>query len=196
MLNMVLMVIFYMMQKTNKILAFEYLVYCLIKWYNECMSSTNVIPSHFSRLSVLKLLFLTAAVKDNTIADVNKKDLLGTFDKFCAMQYGPVEIDLYSAIVNDTLFVYRLSNKCIEVKSVNHNVFDSLTEETRRSIENAVNILRSRNADIIRYNATQLVNITHKWQSWQNAMWLANISGNRQSPMPTDSIRKDMQYYG
>lgn len=112
------------------------------------------------------------------------------------MQYGPVEIDVYSAIVNDTLSVYRLSNKSTEVKCSDYKIFEDLSEIARKSIDNAINILKSKNANIIRYNATQLVNITHKWQSWQNAMWLANISGNRQSPMSIDSIRKDMQYYG
>ncbi len=185
-----------MKQKTNKILAFEYLVYRLIEWYKEATSSTEDMPSHFSRLSVLKLLFLTAAIKDNTVDDINKKDLLETFNNFCAMQYGPVEIDVYSAIVNDTLSVYRLSNKSTEVKCSDYKIFEDLSEIARKSIDNAINILKSKNANIIRYNATQLVNITHKWQSWQNAMWLANISGNRQSPMSIDSIRKDMQYYG
>lgn len=185
-----------MKQKTNKILAFEYLVYRLIEWYKESTSSTEDMPSHFSRLSVLKLLFLTAAIKDNTVDDINKKDLLETFNNFCAMQYGPVEIDVYSAIVNDTLSVYRLSNKSTEVKCSDYKIFEDLSEIARKSIDNAINILKSKNANIIRYNATQLVNITHKWQSWQNAMWLANISGNRQSPMSIDSIRKDMQYYG
>ena len=185
-----------MKQKTNKLLAFEYLVYRLIEWYKEATSSTEDMPSHFSRLSVLKLLFLTAAIKDNTVDDINKKDLLETFNNFCAMQYGPVEIDVYSAIVNDTLSVYRLSNKSTEVKCSDYKIFEDLSEIARKSIDNAINILKSKNANIIRYNATQLVNITHKWQSWQNAMWLANISGNRQSPMSIDSIRKDMQYYG
>lgn len=185
-----------MNQNTTKILAFEYLVYRLIEWYKEVTPLTENITSHFSRLSVLKLLFLTAAIKDDTIDDVNKKDLLGTFNKFCAMQYGPVEIDVYSAIVNDTLSIYRLSNKSIEVKRDVDRVFNNLSNALRQSIDNAIHILRSKNVNIIRYNATQLVNITHKWQSWQNAMWLADISGNRQSPMTTDSIRKDTQYYG
>lgn len=185
-----------MAQNTAKILAFEYLVYRLTEWYKETTPITENMTSHFSRLSVLKLLFLTAAIKDDTIDDVNKKDLLGTFNKFCAMQYGPVEIDVYSAIVNDTLSIYRLSNKSIEVKRDVDQAFNNLSNALRQSIDNAIHILRSKNANIIRYNATQLVNITHKWQSWQNAMWLANISGNRQSPMTIDSIRKDMQYYG
>lgn len=185
-----------MTQNKTKILAFEYLVYRLIEWYNEVTPLSETMTSHFSRLSVLKLLFLTAAIKDDSIDDVNKKDLLGTFNKFCAMQYGPVEIDVYSAIVNDTLSIYRLSNKSIEVKRDVDRAFHNMPDMLRQSIDNALNILRSKNANIIRYNATQLVNITHKWQSWQNAMWLANISGIRQSPMTTDSIRKDMQYYG
>lgn len=185
-----------MIKNTYKILAFEYLVYRLIEWYKDVTSPNEDITSHFSRLSVLKLLFLSAAIKDETVDDINKKDLLGIFDNFCAMQYGPVEIDVYSAIVNDTLSVYRLSNKSVEFKKSVDRAFDNLLDVLRQSIDNAINILRSRNANIIQYNATQLVNITHKWQSWQNAMWLANISGNRQSPMSTDSIRKDMQYYG
>lgn len=185
-----------MAENTTKILAFEYLVYRLIEWYNTTVSSTNVIPPNFSRLSVLKFLFLTAAVKDETISDVNHQDLLGTFNKFCAMQYGPVEIDVYSAIVNDTTQVYRFGNKSIEVKISTYDIFNNLPETFRASIERAIRILGNKNPKIICYNATQLVNITHKWQSWQNAMWLAEIDGNRQSPMPIESIRKDAQYYG
>lgn len=185
-----------MSKTTTKILAFEYLVCRLIEWHKEVASTAEEVSSHFSRLSVLKLLFLSAAIKDETVGDIDKKDLLGTFNNFCAMQYGPVEIDVYSAIVNDTLSIYRLSNKSIEVKRDINRAFDNLSIELRQSIDKALNILRVKNANIIRYNASQLVNITHKWQSWQNAMWLANISGNRQSPMTTDSIRKDMQYYG
>ena len=185
-----------MAKNTYKILAFEYLVYRLIEWYKDVTTNREDVSSHFSRLSVLKLLFLSAAIKDETIEEVNKKDLLGIFDNFCAMQYGPVEIDVYTAIVNDTLSFYRLSNKYIEVKRDVNRAFDNLSDELRKAIDNALNILRIKNANIIRYNASQLVNITHKWQSWQNAMWLANISGNRQSPMATDSIRKDTQYYG
>lgn len=185
-----------MAKNTCKILAFEYLVYRLIEWYKDITTNGEDISSHFSRLSVLKLLFLSAAIKDETIEEVNKKDLLGIFDNFCAMQYGPVEIDVYSAIVNDTLSVYRLSNKSVEFKRSADKAFENLSDVLRMSIDNAINILRSKNANIIKYNATQLVNITHKWQSWQNAMWLANISGYRQSPMTTASIRKDTQYYG
>lgn len=185
-----------MIKNTNKILAFEYLVYRLIEWYNESMSLTNIVPSHFSRLSVLKLLFLTAAVKNEAVDDVNRKDLLNTFDKFCAMQYGPVEIDIYSAIVNDSTNVFTLGNKSIEYKSQNLDVFSKLSETIRKSIDAAIKVLQSKNPHLIKYNASQLVNITHKWQSWQNAMWLAEIAGNRQSPMPTESIRKDIQYYG
>lgn len=185
-----------MAKNSSKILAFEYLVYRLIEWYKDDTPNREDFSSHFSRLSVLKLLFLSAAIKDETVDDINKKDLLGIFDNFCAMQYGPVEIDVYTAIVNDTLSIYRLSNKCVEIKKDLDQAFNNLSEILRQSIDNAINILKSRNANIIKYNASQLVNITHKWQSWQNAMWLATVSGNRQSPMTTDSIRKDMQYYG
>jgi len=186
-----------MTTKTDKILAFEYLVYRLIEWYNTTISSTtNVIPPNFSRLSVLKLLFLTAAVKNETIADFNKQDLLGTFNKFCAMQYGPVEIDVYAAIVKGYTQIYRFDNNSIKVIRAIGNYFDELDISLKESIDSSIALLTSKNQNIVKYSATQLVNITHKWQSWQNAMWLANLSGTRQEVMTTESIRKDTPYYG
>lgn len=185
----------YMIQ-TNKILAFEYVVYRLIEWYNAISFSSNGMPPNFSRLSVLKLLFLTAAVKDETRNSESKKDLLDVFDNFCAMQYGPVEIDIYTAIVRGQTRIYKLNNKSIEQTCPIEDYFNALEYTLRESIDKAIKLLKNKNQNIIKYNATQLVNITHKWQSWQNAMWIANISGNRQEPMPIGSIRQDTPYYG
>jgi len=182
---------------TNKILAFEYLVYRLIKWYNNTISSTTtVIPPNFSRLTILKLLFLTAAVKNENIDDINKKDLLGLFNNFCAMQYGPVEIDIYTAIVKGYTKYYKFDNNSIKVSQIEEGGFDSLDPSLRDSIDVSISLLSTKNPNIIHYNSTQLVNITHKWQSWQSAMWLANLSGTRQEVMTTESIRKDTPYYG
>lgn len=186
-----------MSTNTTKILAFEYLVYRLIEWYNTAISShATIIPPNFSRLTVLKLLFLTATVKNEEIEDVNKKDLLGLFNNFCAMQYGPVEIDIYTAIVKGHTKYYKLDNNSIEISQIQDDSFDSLESSLRNSIDVAISLLSTKNYNLIQYNSTQLVNITHKWQSWQNAMWIANVSGNRQEPMPTDSIRQDTPYYG
>lgn len=186
-----------MIKNTNKILAFEYLVYRLIKWYNTNISShTTVIPPNFSRLTVLKLLFLTATVKNEDIEEVNKKDLLGLFNNFCAMQYGPVEIDIYTAMVKGYTKYYTFDNNSIKASQIEEGYFESLEPSLRDSIDIAISILANKNPNIIQYNSTRLVNITHKWQSWQNAMWLANLSGTRQEAMSTESIRKDIQYYG
>ena len=186
-----------MKQKTNKILAFEYLVYRLIEWYREAISSTEDIPSHFSRLSVLKLLFLISAIKDENTE--GRSDLLEIFNQFCAMQYGPVETDIYTAIVKGYTKIYKFNNRTIEIseqKDSISSIFTSLPNELRSSIDNAIRLLRDKNPQIISYPATKLVNITHKWQSWQNAMWMADISGARQFPMTVESIRKDTPYYG
>lgn len=115
------------------------------------------------------------------------------------MQYGPVETDIYSAIVKGKTQIYKFNNRTIEISKSGgdiSNMFNGLSKETCCSIDNAIKLLRDRNPQIISYPATKLVNITHKWQSWQNAMWMADISGSRQFPMTVESIRKDTPYYG
>ena len=115
------------------------------------------------------------------------------------MQYGPVETDIYTAIVKGYTKIYKFNNRTIEIseqKDSISSIFTSLPNELRSSIDNAIRLLRDKNPQIISYPATKLVNITHKWQSWQNAMWMADISGARQFPMTVESIRKDTPYYG
>lgn len=186
-----------MTKNSDKILAFEYLVSRLIEWYrNSISSSAEVLPPHFSRLSILKLLFLTAAVKNDEIKGLKNQDLLGIFDKFCAMQYGPVEIDVYTAIVKGYTQIYKFDNNSIKIIRAIGDYFNGLDASLKESIDNSIALLISKNKNIVKYSATQLVNITHKWQSWQNAMWLANLSGTRQEAMTTESIRKDTPYYG
>ena len=89
--------------KDDKILLFEYLVYRLIEWYKDVVSDSHYINKHFSRLTALKLLFFVSTIKDT---ENGNKDLLDVFNKFYAMQYGPVEIDIYTAIVEGKTKLY------------------------------------------------------------------------------------------
>ena len=58
-----------------KILAFEYLLTLLLRWYDEVSQDKNT--SSFTRLKTLKLLFFTTAVKNN-----DGKDLLDIKKEF------------------------------------------------------------------------------------------------------------------
>jgi hypothetical protein len=144
------------MDRSQKILAFEYLVNKLIAWYQADVGQNIAIWSHFTRLTILKLLFLVSTVKDS--ANQNN-DLLSIFN------------NNYS------------------------DVFDNVPEMVRKAIDTAIDLLMQQNRQLIKLPASQLVDITHKWQSWQNAMRIAILSHRRQEPMLSSSIRQDIPYY-
>lgn len=67
----------------TKIKAFEYFVRALVRQTNNYEEFKN---NDFSQLKVQKLLFLACSA--NT-------ELLGIFDNWVAMPYGPIEYDIY-----------------------------------------------------------------------------------------------------
>jgi uncharacterized phage-associated protein len=181
------------MDRSQKILAFEYLVNKLIAWYQADVGQNIAIWSHFTRLTILKLLFLVSTVKDS--ANQNN-DLLSIFNNFVAMQYGPVESDIYSAIVAKQTRIYQFDDKrLIRLNNNYSDVFDNVPEMVRKAIDTAIDLLMQQNRQLIKLPASQLVDITHKWQSWQNAMRIAILSHRRQEPMLSSSIRQDIPYY-
>ena len=178
--------------KINKILLFEYLIYCLIEWYKDAVPNNEHLNKHFTRLTALKLLFFVSTIKDT---ENDNKDLLDIFDNFCAMQYGPVEIDIYTAIVDGKTQLYQFGVHELIVNSENNTIFDSLNLQDKSRIDRAIMLLKNRNPKIISYPASILINISHKWEAWQNAMSLASMLGKRCENMPTNSIRENRQFY-
>ena len=88
----------------NKIFAFDYMLSLFEQWYkDEGKESMNF--QNCSKLSVLKLLFLTAAPKRE-----GARDLLDVFNNFHALPYGPVESDIYNAI-QDNRYEILIKNK-------------------------------------------------------------------------------------
>jgi len=73
---------------TIKELAFEYLMDCFIDWYKSIRNDNSYFCS-FTKLKVIKLLFFASAVNANS----QNHNLLGVFNKFVAMPFGPVESD-------------------------------------------------------------------------------------------------------
>lgn len=180
------------MKNTDKILLFEYLVYHLIEWYKGVVSSNRNINKHFSRLTALKLLFFVSTIKDIEKGD---EDLLDIFDNFCAMQYGPVEIDIYTAIVEDKTKLYKFGVHELIVNYMDNTIFDSLDSQDKNRVNRAIMLLKTRNPQIISYPASILINISHKWDAWQNAMSIASMLGRRCENMPIKSIRENRQIY-
>ena len=177
----------------EKIILFEYLVHRLIKWYEEIESNKRNANKHFTRLTTLKLLFFVSTIKDN-----NNNDLLDIFNNFCAMQYGPVEIDIYTAIVKNSITKYKFGNQELFVMNHDDKYFDTiisdLTNKTDR-IDKAISLLKIKNPNIILYPASLLINISHKWEAWQEAISIAAMLGKRSENMSIESIRNNRQFY-
>lgn len=176
----------------TKIAIFEYAMYQFINWYGEVVSKDiNHITHHFTRLTALKLLFLLASVKDESNQN---RDLLEYFDNFCAMQYGPVERDIYSAIVTHRTTFYSFGNRQMNILN-DAPQFNHISESNRNKVNAAINQLKSHNKALISYHSSRLVEITHKWESWRNAMSIACWLGKGSESMSTESIRNSIPYY-
>lgn len=178
--------------RNNKIVLFEYAISNLMEWYRQVVPNwEKSIYSHFSRLASLKLLFLLSAAKDNLN---DNKDLLDIFDNYCAMQYGPVEIDVYSAIVYKETKYFNFGNHTLTIETPPTN-FSELTNIEKNGIDRAIELVRNYNSGLITLRSSQLVDITHKWDAWQNAIGIAEWYGKGSEKMTTESIRNSRPFY-
>lgn len=176
----------------TKIAIFEYAMYQLINWYKQSISQDiHSVETHFTRLTALKLLFLLASVKDS--ANRNH-DLLNSFNNFCAMQYGPVESDIYTAIVTNKTQNFKFGNRQLSIL-ISSPQFDNLEDCVKTEVDAAIAQLKQRNNMLISYHASRLVEITHKWDSWRNAMAIASWMGKGSEHMSTESIRNSTPFY-
>lgn len=170
----------------NKIYAFDYMLSLFEEWYkeeaNEAMNFQKC-----SKLSVLKLLFLTAAPKDD-----GSEDLLNLFNKFYALPFGPVESDVYDAIKLDKLPSYIVTEKSISKKQ---HVTLPYSCDKYINIKKAVDALKDKNKKLILLDAFSLVEITHKWESWRQSIAFARLMDMLSYKMSVDSIRNDKNKY-
>ncbi|OUN68517.1 type II toxin-antitoxin system antitoxin SocA domain-containing protein [Barnesiella sp. An55] len=171
-------------EKTQKkIKAFDYMLQLFEEWRDD---HKTIKGKPLSKLTALKLLFLTAAPKKD-----KGDDLLDIFDNFYAMPYGPVESDVYNVIQANTLPSYVSEYKIIKRREGGEDNSSEYAGSEFENIRNAVNALRAENEKLIELNAFDLVAITHRWDSWNRAMDFAEFMGQLSAKMPKDSIRKD-----
>lgn len=173
----------FIMAKYDKIKAFDYMLQLIEDWRTDFFTSKKLIVKPLSKLIVLKLLFLIAAPKKN-----GGLDLLDTFNNFHALPYGPVESDIYNAILDNKIPSYYVKDRSVEVKD--KQVYDT-NDPLCIEIKKALNDLKNINPSIISLNSFELVEITHKWDSWNRSMKFAEFMGRSSAKMLTESIRSD-----
>ena len=164
--------------QNTKIELFEYLVYLLEQWKAEINATEK-----FTKLRLQKILFFAAAIN----ATEEEHPLLDIFDRFFAMPYGPVELDIYESMKKNEF--NHLHFNGIECQS-NFQSFDvsSINPKNRNDINNAVRALKGVGFDYLSAPVYNLVEITHKWSAWQIAMDISKMSGSLQERMTTEDI--------
>lgn len=170
----------------TKIQAFEYWLTQMLMWGNEMTPSVSL--GSFTRLKALKLLFFTAAVKDE-----DGSDLLDIFDNFYALPNGPVESDVYNCITADRLTYYSFMNFSFATKQP--FVDNGLSSSLRQRIDKAIASLRKKNEKIVAYNAERLVMLSHMWLSWQSAIQIAQALGKGSYKMDVRLIKGGTQFF-
>lgn len=178
--------------KNNKVLYFEYTIYRLSEWVKKNNPKCTHPEFIFSKLKALKLLFFVAAVG----ADANNNKLLNIFNKFYAMPYGPVESDIYNSILNHTTQIYDILDRgTLKKSNVSISIFHYLNRDIKNNIDANIELLLKNNPDIINLPPYKLVDISHKWSVWINAMNIANILGKKSELMNTDDIISSSKFY-
>ncbi len=164
----------------NKKLLFEYLVYQLEQWKQE---KNLRYPESFTKLKLQKILFLVASVKSKN----STYPLLNVFNRFYALPYGPVEMDIYEAM-NDHSFtcIDFNGNECRS--KFTEGSFGNLETTQMSEIREALQTIKDMGIDYITMSPFELVEITHKWTSWQVAMQVAEMCNSKREPMSTDDI--------
>lgn len=168
-------------KKLRKLRLFEYFVIKLAEWKNEITPNSN---TRFTKLQLHKLLFLSAASNDNG----EKHLMFDIFDNFYALQYGPVEMDIYRAMSDVGQFsILEFNNRDCIIKKGDYTI-NEINKDDKEVIDSAIRSLREKNQNYVIMSGFQLVNITHGWTVWQVSMELANLLGNKMERMSISDI--------
>jgi len=175
--------------KDNQIQIFQYIQYKLLEWYvlsNDCEYNEN----DFSILKSMKLLFFTVSAnckKDNSLLDT-------TFTDFVAMPYGHVEINVYNKLKNPLIHKdFKIDNEKTYFSSIKD--FSDISHTIKSEIDHSVDILKKSNYKLINYTAFQLVELSHRFDSWLKTYKTAQEGGRKIEVIEPDLIKNEMKFY-
>lgn len=167
--------------------AFEYYVVKLLEWYNEV--APNKEENDLSTLKVLKLLFFGAAISaeeavGNTLLDK-------PFNTFYAMPYGHVESEIYDSIRRKEFLNLKINNSSL---TINPNlVFPD--GEIKSEIDKSIQKLKKANSKLILMTPFELVELSHRWYSWQFYFNKAQKNGSYSELIPSQMIKLEQKFF-
>lgn len=162
-----------------------YIVKQLYDWCLELDMSKEQAIEKLDKITVLKMIFFIAGVSSNKY-DRNQ-GLLKVFDKFLAMPYGPVEVDVFNSFAEISKYIENIPNSNDDAKSTAEVV------EYKPTIDNAINRIKQLNYELVSLDSFTLVWISHKWDCWKNTYGKNNRKNNLIS---IDDIMNSGKYLG
>lgn len=167
---------------------FEYFVYLVYKWYCEAkhLNANQQVDNDLSKLKLIKLHFFACSTSEPA---------LRIFNNFHALPYGHVESDVYQII--DNLNYFTISKTSLTIKG-NFNVsliINALQEADKLLIDEIVSNLKVYNYYLINYTAFDLVELSHKWFSWQYSFEQAKRKGNLSAYIDKSLITNELKVY-
>lgn len=185
------------MNAQDKIPYFDYFISQIIfKQFNDNKSNLDIIIKlnidhcGLNKLKLLKLLFFVSVLK------VDERYLLDDiFDNFYAMPYGPVESDVYNNI--PALTNYIVGNGNISLKeNADFSYPNKANDPLYSRIDNCINALYDKNPSLFNMPTFDLVELTHKADSWRIVFAEAQRRGKYSLHMPKEIIKETTVYFG
>lgn len=184
------------MAPKDKIAYFDYFISQIIfTQFNDKKSNldfiirNNIEHCGLNKLKLLKLLFFASVLK------VDEQYLLDDiFDNFYAMPYGPVESDVYNNLSN--IANYIIENKNLTLKDSADFAYQNKDKDPLYSrIDRCVNALYDKNKALFNMPTFDLVELTHKADSWRIVFAEAQRMGKYSLHMPNDIIKGTTVYF-
>lgn len=175
------------MVNEKKIQAFEYILFILIQLYDK-----NKKTNDLSILKTMKILFFISSAKVD-----EKEDLLDLFNSYYALPYGPVEMDIYEAIKMNKLNFFHLGDTTFTTNrsSISSKDFNLLDKDLKQSIIKSIQLITKENPNLLYLKAFDLVEISHKWFSWNYYFNLAKSRNQLKMRIPIDIIKEEPRIY-
>lgn len=176
----------------------RYFEYFLLKTLQWSISENKNFKNDLSVLKCQKLLFFTTAI--NCKASVNKSALIhNVFSNFKAYQYGPVEENVYNLLKgnNNELSHIKLTFKSLDLKFDLGNLESSISamesvNELDKTvlgiIRSAIEDLKSKNKNLIKYTPFNLVELSHRWRCWNYSYSQGNRTDIRSKSIEEESM--------
>lgn len=174
----------------TKIEAFDHIVFRLTEWFNE-EEGNWVDANDLSRLKLTKLLFFVAACSSSP----DEEGLLSIFDDFVAMPYGHVESTIQDHMDESNFYEISRNGLIFRNGIESYDPDNFANQEIAIQLDNAVKALREKNALLIGWSAFELVDLSHKWQSWVTIFSLAKQSGKLSMPIPSMMIQNEPKIF-